>query len=76
MSVAGGCGWGEGREFVELVGVAVQYLVHRELFIASVPRGIERRRLDIRGCDRVPGWAFPLSVASIRAMNSSPSAAR
>jgi hypothetical protein len=41
------------------VRVAVQYLVHRELLIASVPGDIERHRPDFRGRDRLPGPGVP-----------------
>src|SRR5689334_284942 len=58
-SAAEGCGWGEGRELVQLVRVVVQYLVHHALVIACVPGDIERHRLDVRGRDRVPGPGVP-----------------
>lgn len=59
VSVAGGCGWGEGCELVELVRVVIQYLVHRPLVIACAPCDLELHRLDIRGCDRLTGPGVP-----------------
>lgn len=56
--------------------VVVKHLVHHALVIASVPGDAERHRLDIRGGTACPGRAFPLSVASIPAMNLSTSATR
>ena len=75
------CSWrglwlGEGRELVELVRVVVQYLVHRALVIASVPVTLNVTAWTSAAVIACPGRAFPLSVASIRAMNSSTSAAR
>lgn len=57
--MAGGSGWGEGRELIELVRVVVQYLVHRPLLIACAPCDLELHRMDIRGCDRLPGPGVP-----------------